>query len=88
MWDRGLFCGLLEELADFGFAVACDLQEALGEFDGVFFGLCLDEGEAADDLFGFGEGAVGDFEFSAGACGRGRRVRWAGSLRWRGVSRP
>jgi hypothetical protein len=61
MWvDRGLFCGLFVELADLGFAVTGYFEEALGEFDGGVFGLGLDESEASDDLFGFGEGAVGD----------------------------
>jgi hypothetical protein len=46
-----LLCGLLVELADLGFAVAGYFEETLGEFDGVSFGLGLDEGEASDNLF-------------------------------------
>src|SRR6202021_839881 len=45
-WDE-LFCGLFVELPDLGLAVACYFQEALGEFDGLFFGFGLDESEAA-----------------------------------------
>ena len=63
-----LLCGLLVELAGLGFAVAGYFEEALGEFDGVFFGLGLDEGEASDILFGFGEGAVGDGVVAAGVA--------------------
>ena len=63
-----LLCGLLVELADLGLAVASDLEEALGELDGFKFGFGLDEGEAADELFGFGEGAVGDGEVAAGGA--------------------
>jgi hypothetical protein len=63
-----LLCGVLVELPDLGFAVAGYFEEALGEFDGVFFGLGLDEGEASDQLFGFGEGAVGDGVVAAGVA--------------------
>jgi hypothetical protein len=55
IWRRGLaglFCSLFVEPGDLGFAVACCFQEAPGEFDGLFFGFGMDEGEAADDLFG------------------------------------
>ena len=55
-------------MSDLGFAVACYFSEALGEFDGFFFGFGLDEGEAAEDLFGLGEGAVGDSVAAAGGA--------------------
>jgi len=61
-------CGLFVELADPGFAVAGYFEEAPGEFEGVFFGPGLDGGEASDNLFGFGEGAVGDGVVAAGVA--------------------
>src|SRR5882757_6413604 len=71
----GLFCGLLVELADLGFAVSGYLEEALGKFDGFKFGFGLDESEAADDLFGLGEGAVGDGVVAAGGADEGAEGR-------------
>jgi hypothetical protein len=59
------------DLAEFDFAVACEVHELLGEVDGFLLRLDVDESEAADELFGFGEGAVGDFEVSVGPANTG-----------------
>src|SRR5258706_14820114 len=61
-----------EDLANFGFAfkfwpvLAVQLHEDLGFFEGLFFGFQIKDGKAADDFFGFGEGAVGDFWLASG----------------------
>src|SRR5690348_16524948 len=60
--------GKLVELADFGFAVAGNVEEALGEGDGFFFRVRPDQGEAADYLFGFGKRPIGHGEFAAAAA--------------------
>src|ERR1700689_1713030 len=82
----GLFCWLLVELADLGLAVAGYFEEAPGEVDGFFFGFGLDESEAAYDLPGLGEGAVGDGVVAVDRTDAGCRVRMAGSLRCRAGS--
>jgi len=61
-----------EDLTDLGFAfpsrpmLLMKLHEGHGAFDGFFFGWELEDREAADNFFGFGEWPVDDFDLSTG----------------------
>ena len=58
--------GGLVYLPDFGFAVACDFEEFLGVLHRVFFGVRVQQGEAADQFSRLSEWSVGHGNFSAG----------------------
>jgi hypothetical protein len=62
--DGGEVFGL-GELADFDFGAFVE-GSAFQPFDGVLHGVDTPEPEAGDELFGFGEGAVGDGALRAG----------------------
>jgi len=71
-----------ENLADFGGpfpsgpVLEVELHEFLCAFDGFLFGLQIEDGETADDFFGFGERAVCGGDFIAGDAHGGAGGYW------------
>src|SRR6266481_4690830 len=49
----------LVELSNFAFTFACHLEEVLGQFDGFFLGVRLEQGKAADHFPRLDERPVG-----------------------------
>src|SRR6266403_4399859 len=52
-------------LAKFALTLTYNVEESLGHFDGLCLRVCLEDGEAADDLFGLGERPVSHAHVSA-----------------------
>jgi hypothetical protein len=80
MWLLEIFGA--ENLADFGGpfpsgpVLEVELHEFLCAFDGFLFGLQIEDGETADDFFGFGERAVCGGDFIAGDAHGGAGGYW------------
>ena len=56
---------LFVDLAEFALAFPCNFEEVLRELDRFRLGVGFEDGESTDDLFRFGEGAVGDLDVSS-----------------------